>query len=281
MRTEHFVEFLRVAAVVRHGRGRVLELMARQDADHAVGRRDHAFLAEEFRPGHTRSAGRLAAETAGADLGFRVEDLLVGDLPHHAVAPLQSAEALFEVHRPVDLDGAGNRVGTAAFVVHLLEERVDLRAVRISAVPADLFFVKHAEQRIGPGGVDDGQTRDPVDQAQLVKLVERLAEGAGVSEVSARDHDPVRDVPAQGLQNAEHDRFLPLKPEGVHAVHEVNAQFLRDFFHAGHGIVEIAVDLERLRAVIERLGEFPVGDFPVADEDHGLHRVQARAVQRE
>ena len=49
--------------------------------------------------------------------------------------------------------------------------------------------------------------------------------------------------------------------------------------HAGHGVVEIAGDLHRQRAVVERLREFAVGDLARADEDHRLHQPRDRAVE--
>ena len=62
-----------------------------------------------LRAGDAGGAGRLAAEAAGADLGLGVEDLLVGHLAHDAVAALERPQALGQVHRPVDFDGAGDR----------------------------------------------------------------------------------------------------------------------------------------------------------------------------
>ena len=39
-----------------------------------------------------------------------------------------------------------------------------------------------------------------------------------------------------------------------------------------HGVVEVAGDLHRQGAVVERLGEFAVRDFAAADEDDGFHQ---------
>ena len=112
-----------------------------------------------------------------------------------------------------------------------------------------------------------------------MQLVERLAEGAGVAEVSAGHGDPVGRLPAQPLQHAEHDRLLPFQPEGVDAVDQVDAQLLADFLNAGHGIVEVAGDLHRQRAVIEGLRELAVRDLARADEDDRLHQPGDRAVE--
>ena len=45
---------------------------------------------------------------------------------------------------------------------------------------------------------------------------------------------------------------------------------LADLLHPGHGVVEVAGDLQRQRAVVEGLRQLAVGDFAGTDEDHGL-----------
>ena len=80
--------------VVGDRRGRVLELVAGEDADDALARGDDAFLAEQLRAGDAGGAGRFAAEAVGADLGLGVEDLLVGHFADDAVAPFERPQAL-------------------------------------------------------------------------------------------------------------------------------------------------------------------------------------------
>src|SRR5256885_6141633 len=58
------------------------------------------------------------------------------------------------------------------------------------------------------------------------------------------------DVCSSDLQ---HDRLLPFQAEGVDAVDEVNAEALGDLLDALHGVVEVAGDLHRERAVVEPL----------------------------
>ena len=72
---------------------------------------DDAFLAQLARAGDAGRRGRLAAEAAGADLGLGVEDLLIGHFAHHAAAAVQGPQRLGQVHRTIDLDGAGDRRG--------------------------------------------------------------------------------------------------------------------------------------------------------------------------
>ena len=66
---------------------------------------------QQLGAGHAGGAGRLAAQAAGADLRLGVEDLLVGHFADHAVADVQRPQALVQIHRPIDFDGAGDRRG--------------------------------------------------------------------------------------------------------------------------------------------------------------------------
>ena len=118
-----------------------------------------------------------------------------------------------------------------------------------------------AVERVRAGGVDDRQARHALEQAEVLQLDERLAEGADVAEVAAGHDDPVGRLPGQRLEDAVHDRLLPFEAEGVDAVDEVDAELARDLLDALHGVVEVAGDLHRQRAVVERLGELAVGDL--------------------
>ena len=69
------------------------------------------------------------------------------------------------------------------------------------------------------------------------------------------------------FEHAEHDRLLAFEPERIDAVDEVDALLRADLLDALHGIVEVAGDLHRERAVVERLRELAVGDLARADED--------------
>ena len=114
-----------------------------------------------------------------------------------------------------------------------------------------------------------------------MQLVERLAERAAVAQVAPRHDDPVWDLPVEALQDTQHDRLLALQAERVDAVDQVDAQLARDLAYAEHRVVEIAGDLHRQRAIVERLRELPVADLTRTDKDHGLHQPAHAAVQGE
>ena len=84
---------------------------------------------------------------------------------------------------------------------------------------------------------------------------------------------------AERLEHPEHDRLLAFEAEGVDRVHQVDAQAVGHLADALHRVVEVADDLDRQRAVVERLGELAVGDLARADEDDRLEaEVGGRAV---
>ncbi len=101
---------------------------------------------------------------------------------------------------------------------------------------------------------------------------ECLAERAGVSEVSARHDDPIRHLPVESLKNPEHDRLLSFKAKRVQRIHQVHVEFLGTLDRAFHACVKVAGDLQRQRAIVERLGQLAERDLAFTDEDDRLHR---------
>src|SRR5437588_2872712 len=109
---EYLLEILLIGAVIGDGGSRVLELVTCQDANDAVATFDDPLLAQSFGAGHAGGRSGLATETAGADLGLGVENLLIRRLAHDPAAALQGAQRLRQIHGPIDLDSTGDRRGT-------------------------------------------------------------------------------------------------------------------------------------------------------------------------
>jgi len=116
-----FVELLLVGRVISDGGRGVLELVAREDADDAFIRADHALIAQQPSAGDAGSAGRLAAKAAGGDLGLGVEHFLIADVAHDALHLFERPQALPQVDRPVDFDRTGNCRGFATELIQLGE----------------------------------------------------------------------------------------------------------------------------------------------------------------
>ena len=73
--------------------------------------------------------------------------------------------------------------------------------------------------------------------------------------------------------------FCPSRRKGLTLVHQVDAHRWHidgDLADAAEAVVEVALDLQRERAVIQRLREFAEGDLARADEDDALHLGEAR-----
>ncbi len=136
-------------------------------------------------------------------------------------------------------------------------------------------------ERVCPGRVDDCQPRNPVDQPELLEFQKRLAKRARVPEISARNHDPVRRFPVQRLEDAEHDRLLPIEAERIDAVAEIDLLAFADQADLPQRVVEVTGNLERFRAIVERLRELAVGDLAAADEDDRLEQPRAARIDGE
>ncbi len=141
--------------------------------------------------------------------------------------------------------------------------------------PADAELVDDAIEGASAGGVDDGESGDAVDDAEVSEFDEGLGEGGAVAEVAAGDDDPVGEraatTEAEVSEDAAHDGFLTFEAEGVDAVEEVDAAagVFGDLADAGEAGVEVAGDLEGGCAVVEGLAELAEGDLAGADEDEG------------
>ena len=61
--------------------------------------------------------------------------------------------------------------------------------------------------------------------------------------------------------------FCPSSRKGIDAIDQIDAELFADLLHAGHGVVEIALDLHRERAVVEGLREFAIRNLARANKN--------------
>lgn len=162
---EDFVELVLVRRVIGDGGGGVFELMAGEDADDPLVGADDALIAEEAGTGDAGGAGGLTAEAAGGDFGFGVEHFLVRNLADDSLHVVQRPEALAEIHGAVDFDGAGDGRGFAAGLIEFTEVVVGDCHVGTAVVPAQAALLIQFIERVGTRRIDDGQTRDSIDEA--------------------------------------------------------------------------------------------------------------------
>ena len=91
------------------------------------------------------------------------------------------------------------------------------------------------------------------DQAQLVRLTERLSERRGVAEVARRERDPVRRLPSELLEKLEDDRLLSLDAERIDRVCQIDSEPVGGLAHETQAVVEVPTDQQRAGAVGDRL----------------------------
>lgn len=274
-----FVKQVLVGGVVGDGRRGVFQFVAGQHTDDSIARSDDTFAAQDFCP---RDAGRrswLAAEPAGSDHRFGIQDFLVGNLPDDAVAELQCSQAFLQVDGAIDFDRACQCVRFDPVLIHVVHVLADRIQVYMASVPANAAAFVQFIKRVGTGGIDDCQTRDAVDEAEFFQFHERLAKRAAVAQIATGDDDPVGDFPPQRFEHAEHDRLLAFQAKRIDRINQVDPQFLSDLANPDHRVIEIAGDLDRQGAVVERLAEFSVRNFAAADEDNRFHQAGRTAVQ--
>ena len=117
--------------------------------------------------------------------------------------------------------------------------------------------------------LNGGESRRPLDQPPRPCFLERLPERRRVAEVAGGQHDPVRRLPAELLQQLEHDGFLALEPERIHRVQEIDPQPLARLVGELEAVVEVAADQQGAGSVRERLGELPQRDLTLRHQDQG------------
>jgi hypothetical protein len=165
---------------------------------------------------------------------------LAANRAHDAVTAVDRAERLRQVDRAVDLNRAGEGIGVLAARVEVCVVSVDSGLVELPAVPAEVVLLVKLVEGIRAGGVNYREPRNASNQSEFREFGESLREARRVAEIAARHDNPIRHLPPQRFQHAEHDRLLPFQPEGVHAVHEVNAELPTHFLHAAEGVVEVS-----------------------------------------
>jgi hypothetical protein len=74
--------------------------------------------------------------------------------------------------------------------------------------------------------------------------------------------------------------FLPLDPQAVHRVRQVNSVVLRDLLDGGHAAVEVGVQGENQGAVGERLDKLRGGDLVAGQKNDGRD-ARSRSIGRE
>src|SRR6266566_336724 len=106
---------------------------------------------------------------------------------------------------------------------------------------------------VGACRLNRDDTREAVDQAKSMRTQQAHAQRRGVAKVACREHNPVRDMPGELLQQLEGERLLPEDAEGVERIEQVNALVQAHALDIGHRPVKIACDLANLGVIGDSL----------------------------
>ena len=140
---------------------------------------------------------RFAAEAAGADLGLGVEDFLIGHLAHHAAAAVQRPQRLGQIHRMIDLDGAGDGRGAQILLgVQSLIVAVDVWRYRAGRRSSAGRGVSYSWKKVfAPAALMTARRGSRLISPSSASSMNALPKALTVAEVAAGHDDPVRHLP--------------------------------------------------------------------------------------
>src|SRR3954469_17701087 len=212
---------------------RVLEPMAGEDADDAVG----ALDAVGQQPGDAGRRRRLAEHAlVGREEAVGVEDLVVADGLHLAAARREGLHRLLPSRRVADPDRA--RDGLRVRDRRAVDQRG--RALRLEA-------------------------EQPRPRAHLLKA---LVVGGHVACVADRDAERVEL--AERVQQLEGRGLLAFDAERVDRVDQRDGMALGELAHELERLVEVAAQRDDARPVHQRLGQLAGGDLALGDDHRAL-----------
>ena len=120
------------------------------------------------------------------------------------------------------------------------------------------------------------QPRQLINQPQRQHLPQALTERRDVTQISARQHNPVRHLPVPLVHHLDYNRLLALNTKRVDRVQQIDPQPFCQNPNQRQNLVKVRIHLECLRAVLQSLRQLAVGDVPVRDEDQRLQTARAR-----
>src|SRR5262249_33595378 len=186
---------------------------------------------------------RIVEKTKPVDFGACVDQLGLRSLFDDAFGSSQCANSLSKADGITDLNSS--RIGTAG--CHGLQI---LEAFAVSTIQGICAFCLGADE-----------PRQPVNHAQVAHQQKTAADRRDVPQITARNDNEVRNLPAQLLNNFEADRLLTFNPKRIHGIRQIDRLVLRDLLNDLHATVEIRVNRKRDGAVGDGLNQLRYRNF--------------------
>ena len=124
-------------------------------------------------------------------------------------------------------NGRRQRGGPASFGVHLGIKIVDRRMVRRPSFQRKPCCSCSRYSVLEPSALITARRGMRSIRPRCFSSENALPNGARIAQVPAGDDDPVGRLPIERLEHAVHDRLLPLEPQGIDAVAEVDVELVR------------------------------------------------------
>src|SRR5690349_23098491 len=150
-----------------------------------------------------------------------------------------------------------------------------------------MFFVNEAfvptivvepRERRRTFGLHNCDLRLTVNQPACDELTKTLSKRGTVPEISAGHNQMIRRAPLELLHQFECNRLLTFNAKWIDRVDEIDRLILSKLANQVHARVEIAVDFQYLRAIIQRLRELRMTHLATGHDDRAQH-IGARRIR--
>src|ERR1041385_5807389 len=135
-------------------------------------------------------------------------------------------------------------------------------------------------KRRGARGLHDRNAWQSIDQPTLEQLAKSFSKRGTVSKISARQHQMIRNTPFKLLCEFERNRLLPFDAKRIDRVNQVNRTVFGKLANHVHANIEIGLDLQHLRAVVQRLRQLRMTHLTTRNDDRA-RQIGARGLRRE
>ncbi|WVZ00514.1 hypothetical protein V8G54_026583 [Vigna mungo] len=235
--TSHVLDFLRV--VINLGLG---ELQAMSSANHhsPISGFDNPSVLELDQCRQSNPSMGANKHPGGIRLHCSIHQLLLRRLLHNPIATLNGMNSPINGNRVTNLNGRGKGGGG----YH-----------RLKVLPPRL---KVLIQRIGICSLSTNKPWDLVHKSKLLAHLKTFVKGINVAKIPTRHYDPIRNLPIKLLQNLNGSSLLPLQPQTVEGVSQIDRQLSSDFSNQLHAPIKISVDTQHKGAIgngLNKLGK--------------------------
>ena len=121
--------------------------------------------------------------------------------------------------------------------------------------------------------LNDGDARNPRDQVERQRFAKALSESSRIAEVAPRQYEPIRRIPIARFEQCKSRTLLALDAVRIHTVDDCESGWVEGS-HDLQRSIEVSVESDDFRSIVERLREFCFAD---AAGGHENERADSRS----